>query len=80
MEPFKRPDLTDKQKKKFQNQLTILVNESSEIVKKAWASNPEVIWDPVGRPMIASNVHNLFAARQKDKYVTLLNKVNDRRL
>jgi hypothetical protein len=77
---IKKPELTLDQKQEFQRQFNLLIMESSEELQKLWNTNSTITWDLSGFPFIPNDIHSKLKPKQADKFVILMNKLNDRRL
>ena len=73
-----KPRLTDEQKKRFEQAFGQLISQTPKEVQDKW--DGKVIWSPTDEPMFEGNIQNKLTGRLADRFVILLNKVNDLRI
>ena len=76
---MQKPGVTEEQKQKFKQEFQNIWSEVSQDVQSKW--NGEIIWNPItDEPMFERNISGKLHGKLADRYVILLNKLNDRRI
>ena len=77
---LERPNLTEEQRKKFEDEFSKIIKQAPEDVQYLWNSNPTIYWPTNNDYVISNNVHLKLKGKQADLFVGLSNKVLSRSL